>query len=294
MSTNSETHIRAAAAAALTAARQQGRRQWAAVRLSTPRGAPPVTPDEGADRFFWDQPGRAQRIVAIGCTQALEFEGAERFPQSARAASDLYRDLHLSGDDAPTRAGPLLVGGFAFAHQAPRDPCWRGFPAARLVLPARLFVSRAEASWWTVTCSVEPQDSQEAACARLRGELEQCLREAPVGPSAASEPSADYRLQSEHARADYEQRVALALREITSGEFEKVVVARSLLLRQSRGWRVEALLERLRSAHASSTTFALGRGDAIFLGASPELLLRLEGGRLESAALGVTRVPRRL
>lgn len=278
-------HVHAAATRALAAARRRGRRQWAAVRLAASPIEPPFALGEDADRFFWEGPVKGQRLLAAGCAQALEFEGAERFSRAAGAARELYGDLHLADDEAPASAGPLLVGGFAFTDENSPDPCWAAFPAARLVLPTRLLVSKPEGSWWTVACAVEAADSAEGVSARLREELAHCSCERSAPSAALAEKSGEYRVRSERGHVDYEQRVALALEGISAGEIEKVVVARSLHVQRSHPWRIAPLLEALCRAYPSCTTFALGRGDSDFLGASPEQLIQLAGGRLETAAL---------
>ena len=285
MSVHAGHHLQSAATRALDAATRRGRRQWAAIRVALPRLAAPPDLGEATDRFYWEHPGEGRWLVAAGCAQSLVSEGEDRFPQLAESARGLYRDMHVAGDDAPASAGPLLVGGFGFAEDPPSSPDWANFPAARLVLPTRLVVSTPAGSWCSVACAVEAADSAEAVSERLRDELALCLRDPSAATKAPDTEPGEYFARPVRTHADYERRVAAALEEIAAGEIEKVVVARSLRLRQPRSWHVASLLEALREAHPSCTIFALGRDEANFLGASPELLIRLAGGRLESAAL---------
>lgn len=285
MSVRAEHHLRSAAARALDAATRRGRRQWAAVRVALPRRVAPLALGEAADRFYWERPGEGRCLVAAGCAQALEAEGPKRFPQLAESARALYRDLHLAGDAAPASAGPLLVGGFGFSEDPPSSPEWADFSAARLVLPTRMRVSTPDGNWCSVSCAVNADDSAETVRTRLGEELALCLDERSAAPVDPDSQIGEYHARSERSHADYEQRVEAALEEIAAGEIEKVVVARSLRLRQPRSWHLAPLLEALRGAHPSCTIFALGRNEANFLGASPELLVRLAGRRLESAAL---------
>ena len=285
MSDRAERQLRSAAARALDAATRRGRRQWAALRVALPERAAPLFLGEATDRFYWERPGEGRRLVASGCARSIECEGEDRFPKLAESARALYRDLHLAGDEAPANVGPLLVGGFGFAENPPSGSDWVGFPAARLVLPTRLVVSTPAGSWCSVACAVEAADSEEAVSARLREQLALCLHSPSPAAEAPDTQRREYLARPARSHADYEQRVEAALEEIAAGEIEKVVVARSLRLRQPGSWHLAPLLEALRGAHPSCTIFALGRDEANFLGASPELLIRLAGGRLQSAAL---------
>jgi isochorismate synthase len=61
------------------------------------------------------------------------------------------------------------------------------------------------------------------------------------------------------------------------GRVDKVVLARRVDLATDRAIDVAATLRRLVASAAESTVFAIARGDAVFLGATPERLVRAEG-----------------
>ena len=98
------------------------------------------------------------------------------------------------------------------------------------------------------------------------------------------------------AQAAFAARVEATLARIARGAVTKVVLARFAVLRPGqRGpgrarFAPVATAHRLRAAHPDAKTFlfACGRGQA-FVGATPELLLQAEGGRLVSQALAGTR-----
>jgi isochorismate synthase len=84
------------------------------------------------------------------------------------------------------------------------------------------------------------------------------------------------------------------LREIRGSAVEKVVLARQVTARAERSIDAAAVLRRLREGYPQCTVFAFARGDACFLGATPERLVRLEGRAVRadplagSAARGAT------
>jgi salicylate biosynthesis isochorismate synthase/menaquinone-specific isochorismate synthase len=88
----------------------------------------------------------------------------------------------------------------------------------------------------------------------------------------------------------YEQAVAQAVGRIRAGELEKVVLAREVQVDAPVAHDAAAAVGVLREAFPSCYVFAVGRGDATFIAASPELLVRREGQRASTVALaGSTR-----
>jgi isochorismate synthase len=63
------------------------------------------------------------------------------------------------------------------------------------------------------------------------------------------------------------------------------VLARRLNIQAEQPFVVEGVIERLRERYPDCTIFAVRRGDACFLGATPETLVRLEGGTVRTDCL---------
>jgi salicylate biosynthesis isochorismate synthase/menaquinone-specific isochorismate synthase len=83
----------------------------------------------------------------------------------------------------------------------------------------------------------------------------------------------------------YEAAVARAVERIEAGRFEKIVLAREVAVHAATDHDAGAVLDVLRGAFGSCFVFAAGRGDAAFVAASPELLVRREGLRAQTVAL---------
>lgn len=88
--------------------------------------------------------------------------------------------------------------------------------------------------------------------------------------------------------ARYLERVEKALQAIDTGRVDKVVVAREEILPIA---DVAATLHELRWRYPSCWVFATSTGSATFLGATPELLARVQGRHLETCALAGTAAP---
>ena len=76
-----------------------------------------------------------------------------------------------------------------------------------------------------------------------------------------------------------------AANEVTANRFQKVVLARSLEIAADAPFAESRIADRLRTANPSATTFVAAKGRSRFLGATPELLVRLRGRAVETVAL---------
>lgn len=100
-------------------------------------------------------------------------------------------------------------------------------------------------------------------------------RTAPAEPPA---PISFSRAEQQPTGQGYRDGVAAALRRMNSGELRKVVLARSVLLRDVHGADPRALLRRLAANDPHAYVFAVDLlGGRVLLGASPELLIRRSG-----------------
>ncbi|MDQ3384046.1 MAG: isochorismate synthase [Actinomycetota bacterium] len=86
------------------------------------------------------------------------------------------------------------------------------------------------------------------------------------------------------AAADWPAVVAAAVTRIIAGEVDKVVLARDLLASSDAPIQVGQMLRRLADRYAATWTFAV---DGL-VGATPEMLVRLERGRVRSRVLAGT------
>lgn len=85
--------------------------------------------------------------------------------------------------------------------------------------------------------------------------------------------------------AHWQASVAEAADAVRRGEFAKVVLARAERLEAEAPFDVAAALGRLRAAYPTCYVFAVARDDAVFLGATPERLVRLQGGEVRATCL---------
>jgi salicylate biosynthesis isochorismate synthase/menaquinone-specific isochorismate synthase len=244
------------------------------------------------DRYFcFEQPDRDGFVLAgLGSAIALESRGAGRFREVAVRARDLGRrafvDDAARDDGRPTAAGPVFVGGFAFAEDGGGTPEWSSLAPASLVLPEISVARHRGEARLTVSVVVRPDRAHRLDEVMLR--LEQ-LAPATM-PLIDPDPVQRTRVASAAPPAHYEQAVERAVERIRVGELQKVVLAREVRAHAAVAHDPGAVVGALRDAFPACFCWCVGTPELAFVGASPELLVRRDGARAQTVALaGTTR-----
>jgi salicylate biosynthesis isochorismate synthase/menaquinone-specific isochorismate synthase len=279
---------------AVRRARRSGGEVLAAVTIPL---APAVDPSavafasrrDGEPWFCFEQPDRGgAALAALGCVKRLAGQGPRRFQQAAAAWRELAGAAEADPPDGPAGAGLVAVGGFAFADDGGGAPHWTGFEAADLIVPEVAIARRGGDVRLTLAALVAADDVPEELAARLEARARE-LRDTPL-PLLDPAPAGRFRIASVAPPEHYEAAVARGVEEIRRGAFEKIVLAREVAVHAPADHDAAAVFGVLRAAFESCYVFCAGRGDAAFIAASPELLVRREGLRASTVALaGSTR-----
>ena len=283
----------------LAAAQRRARRSsageaLAAITVPLPRGADPtaiaVASRIGGEPWFvLEQPDRAGTALAtLGLATAIEASGPDRFAVVAARWRRLAAGAVADVPDGPRGSGPVAVGGFAFAPEGGGSPHWHGFSPASLHVPQVAFARRGEDLRMTLAALVRADDDVDDTHARLV-ERAASLRQQSL-PLLDPDPATRARVVSAMPPEHYEAAVARAVEQIRAGRLDKIVLAREVQVHAAAAHDPGALLGVLRDAFPGCHVFAVGRGEATLIAASPELLVRREGLRAGTLALaGSTR-----
>jgi isochorismate synthase len=252
-----------------------------AIAVRSRRGDEPWFCFEQRDR-------RGSAIAALGRVRALEADGPNRFTTIARRWQELAGAALADPPERAPGSGLVALGGFAFAPAGSASHDWHGFPPASLIVPELSFARQADITWLTVNADVTADDTAEDVLARVHERLDR-LRNGRL-PLLDPAPAGAYEVASTMPPSHYEEAVARAVERIRAGELEKIVLAREVEVHAPIDHDPAAVVGVLREAFPSCYVFAVGRGEATFLAASPELLVRREGQRASTVALaGSTR-----
>lgn len=278
-------------AEAAAQARREGRAVLASLAIPPPAPLDPVAFfARGAglwgERAYWERPAAGIALVGLGAVRTIRTEGLGRFPEAAGA---IRRDL--AGAIIDEQAEPVYLGGFAFAPDAASGTEGTGFPAGLLILPRLLLAVRGGEATLTLNALVGPDagDAGEAeAAARDIAALD--LSDLPLVTEEATAVAREFTRQEAPAAGQWKGAVTATAADVRAGHFEKVVLARTLRLRPADGapFDMATALARLRTAYPSAHIFAVAGRGRCFLGATPELLVRLRGRDVEAMCLAGT------
>jgi salicylate biosynthesis isochorismate synthase len=275
---------------ALRRARRRGVPAIATLTVPASRGTDPSAVIAGSRRagepwFCIEQPDRdSSALAALGSVRALEARGPNRFSDVSRQWQELVVDavsVELAG---PPGSGLIAAGGFAFAADGGGSPAWRGFPPASLLVPELSLARRGDDVRLTINAEVAPDDTVEGLVASIDRRLRGLRADAAMSLFDPAQAGA-YRVRSVMPPSHYEEAVARAVQRIRAEELEKVVLAREVEVQAPSDHDPGAVLGVLREGFPECYVFAVGRGDAAFIAASPELLVRREGQRASTVAL---------
>ena len=234
---------------------------------------------DGLVRFFAARPSQGFELVALGCAARL----------SARSAAGVRRlrarcaalGAQLRAEPGAAGPGPLWVGGMAFDPQpaSGRARHWGVYGSAHFALPELSILRRSGQAWLGFALEVSGRTDASRALARWEDWLG---KRGPARLRAGSlrltpEPRASGRYLAAVERAIDAMRAGAARKVVLACEEQHAVSACG-----------DAALQALHAAHPSCLIFAQGLGDSVFLGATPELLIRRSGATLETAAVAAT------
>jgi isochorismate synthase len=143
---------------------------------------------------------------------------------------------------------------------------------------------RGEVATLTINALIEPGADPAAAAERALRDL--AALSAPEPPAPAPNGAAHILATEEFPSPDqWKAMVARAAADVRAGRFEKVVLARQLAVHAGAAFDPAAALRSLRAAYPSAYVFAVATNGRCFLGATPELLVRLDGRDVEATCL---------
>jgi menaquinone-specific isochorismate synthase len=202
---------------------------------------------------------RGEGIVGWG--RAVEFTayGPDRFAQAEQWWRSLVSGAVVRDEVRLPGTGPVAFGSISYAADSPSG--------ATLVVP-EVVVGAREGRWWVTTVGTEAE-----------------LPAAVVPrPSHPTEPQDVAFADGAQSPARWAGAVARAVARITDGELDKVVLARDLRVTAAKPIDARWLLQRLAERYDTTWVFAV---DGL-VGATPEMLVRLERGLVTSRVLAGT------
>lgn len=243
----------------------------------------------GRERFYW----RDDEVTFVGIGVAAEIIawGEGRFQTVREKAQALFNGVQvLDGDGFKTEplAYPRLFGGFSFQPDFITEHTWAKFAPAYFVLPHFQMMRKGEESWLTINIQLSADEALHED--ELRTALEeQCafIHELPLVTAGSPQPPRDVNYPMSLDK--WSAMIEAAVREMRDGALNKVVLSRVCELRFDENVDVDSALAYLNEAYTGCYRFLFEPIPHLaFFGATPELLLNVEGDQIRTMALAGT------
>lgn len=197
-------------------------------------------------------------LLGWGVADVFTTSGPERFSRAQRWWSDWCADTVVEDELGLRGTGPVAFASFTFDN---------GPQESIMVVPAVTVGRRGDHAWMTTVesggVSLSPTGSRSGA---------------------ATPPAVSAWRAGSQTPAEWSEVVVRALARISSGELDKVVLARDIVAELDRPLQLSSLLSALAARHPQCWTFSV---DGL-VGATPELLVRRSGQRVQSRVLAGT------
>lgn len=286
-----------------------------AVALNASKSHPQPDALQPGPYIAWHDPKVGLTMLGMGRAAHRDLEAAEGLePLQAYPHSMQDRMVHI-GDTEALAALPIWWVRAGFGEEDPRPAgIWSAWPRASLTVPEQLVYRmqtgpKAEISGAMVSGWLSAEDDLDAWSAAVHTSLDALqhrMDAASSQPQATSTPQAGLDAcvaeQPLETQSSWEARVLAAKNAIRKGavcqgevqkaqELQKVVLARGMDVAPQDGHRFdpEATACALRLQHPEAMVFALRETDgSVFVGATPETLVRIDGDSLWAHALAGT------
>lgn len=214
------------------------------------------------------------RAVAFSSPEGTRLAGLGTAWRAEASENARFKDLKakIEGLDAPGIKGFV---GFSFLPTASREPIWDGYAAAEVFIPRIGIEGFATGS--VIRIAVPDGDPIDPTLDLLAS-----MRRPEWSPVV---DLGGHATESHPPVSEWAASVAEAIKAIERGELEKVVLARSVVVHSDGPPAILRIFRELARLYPQCYNFAWKSGDAVFMGASPELLASVDGDRLQSNPL---------
>jgi menaquinone-specific isochorismate synthase len=236
--------------------------------------------EPGELHFYAERPNIQTAIAGAEAVLTHEASGPDRFASVQRFIDEvLDRTIAVGDVDAPF-GGPHFFGAFTFLDEVePGEP----FPAARVFVP-RWQVARAGDVTTAVANLLVSPDSDLATLAERVWRAHRKFKNFDYR-SGGNITGGTATFQTTEA-GDFRAAVAGGLAAIAEGHVKKIVLARAQDMKADSPLHPLRLLNGLRERFPDCYSFSVANGHGhSFIGASPERLVRVSKGVLETEAL---------
>lgn len=232
-------------------------------------------PHSQIDHAYWHRPGEEYSATGLGKIFYSAAKGSERFKQLQQSYQQYCQQW---------QEPPMACMAFAFDAEDEMPSEWSAFPNAFLSVPRLLIESHQGNN--TITFNIEVD-------AELQPQLDEFTR---LLESLPGTPATDPGQMARHActaddpdsKKDWSRVADKAIDAIRHKDFRKLVVSRKHNCKIESSIDTRNVLSALADRYPACTVISYAEAGCQFISVTPERLLSLSAGRLQSDAIGGT------
>lgn len=231
-----------------------------------------------SERFYWQTPEKNFTLVGFGKAKELtddqaSFEKVDAFILEEKAK--IYQNNFITG------TGAILFGGFAFDSKPIEQNDWGRMEQGLFYLPTFLLTETDGKQYLTMNFSAETEDALQQKWQQLTEEFASVMETEKVAKKEPAQIKAEEIAVSEWMTV-VDDTVA-KLRE--AGPLKKVVLARRMEVKSNQPFQAEVILQNLQQQQTNTYFFVLESDEQIFVGATPERLLKASKETFSTASI---------
>jgi menaquinone-specific isochorismate synthase len=234
--------------------------------------------------FYLEHPVEKEAIVGIESILSKTFTGAKRFQQARGFAQHILKHTIVIGHLDQPFSGPNFLSAFTFFDQTKKNAT---FSPATLFVP-RLQIARKHGVYTAVVnVLITPLSNVETLTQKVWDAHQKfsSFNHHRV-KNTNSSFSQELKIKEKGGEHFFINAVKSALKSINSQKYEKIVLARAFNITAKQPFHPIDTLNQLRSIYSSSYCFSFSnQNKQCFMGATPELLVRIYNNQLKTEAI---------
>lgn len=229
-------------------------------------------------RFFWQNRAQTVTLVGLGHAYTITNDANE---QRFDAVEEQWQQLTQNLPKKTVQ--PILFGGFAFDPARNNATEWRNLPHSIFALATFQLIMKNDTSYVTIHYITE-EPNVEAKMNELRKQRDELIHAAQVKEVRTYEKPEVIEV-TEPGKEQYLQSIADVTERIKQQKAQKVVIARSLALTFEEKPTSTQVLSHVKQQQPESYLFGFEQEEALFFGASPERLVKVDNGQAYSSCV---------
>ncbi|MRX72431.1 isochorismate synthase [Bacillus lacus] len=236
------------------------------------------------ERFYWSSPDGLTTLAGLGNELVLQtdYPSKERF-RHIENGWKRFKKYVYGNHQGSNGTGPLLFGGFSFDPEKGQSETWSSFSSGSFFMPSMMLTKNKYEYSLTINKVVYPHESPRQCAVHFHKMERSVHRDGQHGAGKGQKQSECFLL--EVASAEWLDAVKAATVSIKNKEIDKVVLAREVQLSFKEEIDLYSTLDSLQKEQDSCYIFAFENGSKCFIGATPERLVKKEGGTVLSTCL---------